>query len=197
MRRLFKGIWIPAEIWLDERLNIAEKALIAEIESLSTDNGACVETNKYFAEFARADERTIQRYLAHLIAIDMIEVTNGVKRRIKVKRDRLADAAPITEQTSKVFTPPTVDEVRAYCEERKNGIDAEQFIDYYVARGWQLAKGVKIKDWKACLRNWERLPERKIAGYKKETEYLKHDYSKEQLDSVVRRTEDMDDDWGD
>ena len=196
MRRLFKGIWIPAEIWLDDRLNIAEKALIAEIESLSTDNGACVETNKYFAEFARADERTIQRYLSHLIAIDLIEVTNGAKRRIRVKRDRPTEEPPKQEPTSRSFIPPTVDEVRAYCEERKNNIDPQGFVDFYTATGWWRGKN-KIKDWKACVRTWERLPERQSTGYTKEAEYLKHDYSKEQIDSVVRRTEDMDDDWGD
>lgn len=58
--------------------------------------------------------------------------------------------------TAKRFTPPTVDEVRAYCQERQNGINAEHFIDYYEARGWELSKGRKIKDWKACIRTWER-----------------------------------------
>lgn len=32
---------------------------------------------------------------------------------------------------------------------------------------------------------------------KKEDDYLKHEYTKEQLDSVVRKLEDLDDDWGD
>ena len=58
--------------------------------------------------------------------------------------------------TAKRFTPPTVDEVRAYCKERKNGIDPEHFVDYYDARGWELTKGRKMKDWKAAVRTWER-----------------------------------------
>lgn len=56
----------------------------------------------------------------------------------------------------KAFTPPSVQEVQAYCLERGNGINAEQFIDYYTARGWELSKGRKVKDWKACVRTWER-----------------------------------------
>lgn len=56
----------------------------------------------------------------------------------------------------KAFTPPTVDEVKAYCIERNNGIDAHHFVDYYEARGWELSKGRKVKDWKACVRTWER-----------------------------------------
>lgn len=56
----------------------------------------------------------------------------------------------------KRFTPPTLEEVRAYCQERQNGISPEAFIDYYQARGWELKKGQKVKDWKACMRTWER-----------------------------------------
>ena len=51
--------------------------------------------------------------------------------------------------------PPSVDEVRAYCEERKNNIDPQRFIDHYEANGWMRGK-TKIKDWKACVRTWER-----------------------------------------
>jgi len=53
------------------------------------------------------------------------------------------------------FTPPTHAEVAAYCEQRRNGIDAERFIDYYEARGWFLGKGQKMKDWKSAVRTWE------------------------------------------
>lgn len=54
------------------------------------------------------------------------------------------------------FIPPSVDEVRAYCQERKNGIDPEAFVDYYTANGWVQGKGKPIKDWKATVRTWER-----------------------------------------
>lgn len=55
----------------------------------------------------------------------------------------------------KRFVPPTVDEVAAYCAERQNGIDAEQFVDHYTSNGWQVGKS-KMKDWKAAVRTWER-----------------------------------------
>ena len=53
------------------------------------------------------------------------------------------------------FTPPSVDEVKAYCEERNNAIDPQRFVDYYTANGWVQGKGKPIKDWKACVRTWE------------------------------------------
>lgn len=57
---------------------------------------------------------------------------------------------------TKRFTPPTLEEVKAYCEERHNTVDAERFIDYYSANGWVQGKGKPIKDWKACIRTWEK-----------------------------------------
>lgn len=48
--RAFKGIWIPAEIWLSKDLTIMEKIFLVEIDSLDNDDG-CYASNKYFAEF--------------------------------------------------------------------------------------------------------------------------------------------------
>ena len=52
------------------------------------------------------------------------------------------------------FTPPSVDEVNDYCNQRNNLVDAETFIDFYQAKGWMVGKN-KMKDWKACVRTWE------------------------------------------
>ena len=87
------------------------------------------------------------------------------------------------------FKAPTVEEVQEYCTERGNNIDAQHFIDYYSARGWMLGKN-HIKDWKACIRTWERndsfkpqksvQPEKKYDqnGYESEEELMKMFYGK-------------------
>lgn len=51
------------------------------------------------------------------------------------------------------FTPPTVDDVRAYCNEHGYGIDPEYFVDYYESNGWRVGKN-PMRDWKACVRTW-------------------------------------------
>lgn len=56
----------------------------------------------------------------------------------------------------KRFVPPTIDEVRAYCEERHDSVDPQRFLDYYSMTGWKTKGGATIKDWKACVRTWER-----------------------------------------
>ena len=50
VQRAFKGIWIPAEIWLAEDLTIMEKLFLVEINSLDNEKG-CFATNKHFSEF--------------------------------------------------------------------------------------------------------------------------------------------------
>lgn len=56
---------------------------------------------------------------------------------------------------SQKFVPPTLQEVEEYCKERRNGVDAEMFVDFYASKGWLVGK-TKMKDWKACVRTWER-----------------------------------------
>ena len=61
-----------------------------------------------------------------------------------------------TKPKAKAFVPPTVEEVQAYCDSRQNGIDAQYFWDYQMARNWVYKGNVKMKDWKAAVRTWER-----------------------------------------
>ena len=58
------------------------------------------------------------------------------------------------KRKSNRFAPPSVDDVRAYCNERHNNVDPERFVDYYESNGWKVGKN-KMKDWKATVRSWE------------------------------------------
>lgn len=60
------------------------------------------------------------------------------------------------------FKKPTVEEVRAYCEERGNYVDAQQFVNFYESKGWLIGK-TPMKDWKAAVRTWEAKDGRKPA----------------------------------
>ena len=88
---------------------------------------------------------------------DNVTVTLGNALDIDEERDirnTLVNKSVIGEKPTH-FIPPSVDEVRTYCTERGNGVDAERFVDYYTARGWLAGKS-KMKDWKAAVRTWER-----------------------------------------
>ncbi|MCD8383976.1 MAG: helix-turn-helix domain-containing protein [Clostridiales bacterium] len=58
-------------------------------------------------------------------------------------------------ERAKPASPPTVEEVRAYCREQGYAIDPEGFVDYYQARGWMLGN-TRMRDWRAALRSWAR-----------------------------------------
>ena len=53
------------------------------------------------------------------------------------------------------FAAPTRSEVRAYCQQRQNGINPDRFFDYYEANGWKVGRN-PMKDWKAAVRAWEK-----------------------------------------
>lgn len=71
----------------------------------------------------------------------------------RLGKDRLGKDS--IEGNRKRFTPPTVDEVSAYCRERHNSINPEQFCDFYASKGWKVGQN-PMRDWKAAVRTWEK-----------------------------------------
>ena len=59
------------------------------------------------------------------------------------------------------FIKPNIDEIRKYCEERNNGLDAEYFYDFYESKDWYIGKN-KMKDWKSAVRTWEKNRKKEI-----------------------------------
>lgn len=73
---------------------------------------------------------------------------------IESQNDRNIDP-PTVERRSTRFTPPTQEEIEAFCREQGLSVDAGRFIDYYSANGWMIGRS-HMKDWKATVRNWAR-----------------------------------------
>ena len=72
------------------------------------------------------------------------------KEKEKESKEKVASG----DAPSSRFVPPTVEEVRAYCLERQNGIDPQAFVDFYASKNWMVGK-TKMSDWKASVRTWE------------------------------------------
>ena len=72
----------------------------------------------------------------------------------RLGKDSIGKVNNIADKPQK-FKPPTLEEVTAYCKERNNSVNPQQFIDHYTANGWYRGK-TKIKDWRACVRTWEK-----------------------------------------
>jgi uncharacterized protein YdaU (DUF1376 family) len=67
------------------------------------------------------------------------------------------------------FTPPTIEEVEAYCHERGDIVDPQRWYDHYLSNGWKVGK-THMVDWKASVRTWE------TTGYSKKTSTTQQEY---------------------
>lgn len=87
-------------------------------------------------------------------------ITGGItafKRRdnaVDTETDKKTTPDGVVEK-EKRFSPPSVEQIGEYCAERRNGVDPGRFYDYYQSKGWMVGK-VKMKDWRAAVRTWER-----------------------------------------
>jgi biotin operon repressor len=65
-KRAFKGVWICAAIFLNKNLTPAEKILLAEIDSLTTDEQGCYASNAHFAKHLGVTESRVNHVVARL-----------------------------------------------------------------------------------------------------------------------------------
>lgn len=79
-----------------------------------------------------------------------------VKRigNVEIEKEKEIEIEKDNNRRSRVFTPPTREEVKAYCQERNKGVNPDKWYDFYESKGWMVGKN-KMKDWKASVRTWE------------------------------------------
>lgn len=90
-QREFQGIWIPAFIWLDKRLNSLDKIILMEINSLDNNETGCYASNEYLADFCNCSETKISTSISKLKKLNYIELMNfdGRRRVLKIKNQTL------------------------------------------------------------------------------------------------------------
>lgn len=195
---------IPANVRYNENLNSSQKLFYGEITALTFKTGECWASNNYFARLYKVSPSVITNWVKalereNLIVVDYEkngkEITKRIIRIVGIQNIEyvfnkngegyskyIKENNTSNNNTSnkkeiykeKRFIKPTLEEVKEYCLERNNNVDAEAFIDYYEANGWVQGKGKPIKDWKACVRTWERnrINEHKETRYEREKRLL-------------------------
>lgn len=175
-KREFKGIWFPAEVWLDERLTALEKMILMEIDSLDNEDN-CYASNEHLAKFCQCSQSKVSSAISKLKKLGYVRVKSfdGRKRILescltfsisqtnkKEKSDQQNLEERVLEEKSSKSTKqymakhPTIEEVKAHVQEKGYHFDPQHFWDYYEASGWHFASGKPIKSWKQCCVTWER-----------------------------------------
>lgn len=99
-------------------------------------------------------ERTnVQTNLRQISDKNPPEIEIELEKDIEIEKEINSSASTTTKR--KRFEKPTLSQITQYCLERNNNVNAEQFYDYYESNGWKVGKNA-MKDWKACVRTWER-----------------------------------------
>lgn len=84
--RDFKGVWIPKQVFLDERLNAIEKLILAEVDSLDVEGSeGCFASNEYLANFCQCSVTKVSTSVSKLIKLGYLYVlkNDGRKRYLK------------------------------------------------------------------------------------------------------------------
>lgn len=117
----------------------------------------------YVEEKSMLGIKSNKAYTLDVSKMDTVCIQNGYigkdsKGKVSIDKnsiDKDSKEESVRGEKAKRFYPPTLDEVKQYCEERKNNIDPMAFIDFYSSKGWMIGKN-RMKDWKAAVRTWER-----------------------------------------
>ncbi len=133
---------------------VKHKELLGVIKDHLKDCDEINQTVKDFLDTIQEKESSKEKETTKSDCVCVCENTKCTLPRTVSVREVYADE-PTTKKPKKRFIKPTVEEIRAYCEERQNGIDPEYFYDHYEANGWMAGKN-HMKDWKASVRTWER-----------------------------------------
>lgn len=167
---------LTSEVRYNENLTPNAKLLYAEITALINMNGVCFASNKYFADLYGKSKTTISKWVSELVKEDFVEVkltykegTKEIdKRYIQIKKGAIikkqlnpllenakVNNTIVNNNTTYSNKKPSIEEIKQYCLERNNGIDAEQFFDFYESKNWYVGKN-KMKNWQAAIRTWEK-----------------------------------------
>ena len=110
--------------------------------------------DRRISEERKQNKLTQSRNLEEICKKSTPEIEIELEKDIEIEKE-IHSSAKSTTTKRKRFEKPTLSQITQYCLERNNNVNAEQFFDYYESNGWKVGKNA-MKDWKACVRTWER-----------------------------------------
>ena len=125
---------------------------LIKTQSVSSSMGGDQLHNNYIAHLP---EKVVKEIYYPTQKGSKADEQRGLISEAKVVNELYPNNNRITINNNTRFNPPNIEEIKQYCEERKNHIDAIQFFNFYESKNWMIGKN-KMKNWKAAIRTWER-----------------------------------------
>ena len=165
MQRL-KGLWIPAEILLDEKLSDKEKIILSMILYLSEETKCCFASNKYFASIVNVTANRISKIISSL----------NTKEYINIKLKYKTDSKEIEERQ----IIPIVQNINRYCQNHQEGIgkinysDSQKQLYPIVEKDTDIINNIKNKN---NYNNMYQTNNKKYIPYRSDRNYNGFDFS--------------------
>ena len=138
-----------------------------DIQNFIGKGSSEADRKREYRQRIETDRTNVQTNLRQISEKSPPEIEIELEKEIKIEKE-IDSSAKSTTTKRKRFEKPTLSEIKQYCIERNNNVNAEQFYDYYESNGWKVGKN-SMKDWKAAVRTWERSEYRKPTTKKTNT----------------------------
>ena len=124
-----------------------------DIQNFIGKGSSEADRKREYRQRIETDRTNVQTNLRQISEKSPPEIEIELEKDIEIEKEINSSASTTTKR--KRFEKPTLSQITQYCLERNNNVNAEQFYDYYESNGWKVGKNA-MKDWKACVRTWER-----------------------------------------
>lgn len=125
-----------------------------DIQNFIGKGSSEADRKREYRQRIETDRTNVQTNLRQISEKSTPEIEIELEKDIEIEKE-IHSSAKSTTTKRKRFEKPTLSQITQYCLERNNNVNAEQFYDYYESNGWKVGKNA-MKDWKACVRTWER-----------------------------------------
>lgn len=149
-----------------------------DIQNFIGKGSSEADRKREYRQRIETDRTNVQTNLRQISEKSPPEIEIELEKEIEIEKE-IHSSAKSTTTKRKRFEKPTLSEIKEYCIERNNNVDAQHFYDYYESNGWKVGKN-SMKNWQAAVRTWEK------NSYTNTTKQTKKTNTEQTLDAIYK-----------
>ena len=158
-----------------------------DIQNFIGKGSSEADRKREYRQRIETDRTNVQTNLREISEKSPPEIEIELEKEIKIEKE--IDSSASTTTKRKRFEKPTLSEIKEYCIERGNKVDAQHFFDYYESNGWRVGKN-SMKNWQAAVRTWEK------NSYTNTTKQTKKTNTEQTLDAIYKVMNEIEVEYG-